>query len=161
MDDQGLNILVEWEVLNLNRVDDVAATGRVDFLMSGLHLLAEKINLLTGEWLKDVLKKVHLIAERFRLEVSLDDVREIVADLPVFLRPNAFTLLMLVFLQAGEILAFPEAWSPYLTNRQRMKLVGFRLLSPGSGSFSQAHTQRNGNLAGDRWIFAACVSISS
>ena len=46
-----------------------------------IRLRTEKINLPMGEWLKDVLEKVHIIVERLYLQVSQDDTREILAEL--------------------------------------------------------------------------------
>ena len=73
-----MNILVERDILDSN---SGAAASHVEFLVDGSHILSESINLLVGERLENVLEDVHFIVKRFHLEVTHDDVREILAEL--------------------------------------------------------------------------------
>ena len=73
-----MNILVEWGVLDSN---SGAAASHVKLLVDGSHLLSKNITLLVGERLKNVLEGVHFIVKRFHLQVTQDDVREILAEL--------------------------------------------------------------------------------
>ena len=61
------------KVLDLN---SVAAASHVELLVNGFQFFPEKVNLLIGEQLEDVLKKVHFVVKRFHLRVTQDDVRE-------------------------------------------------------------------------------------
>ena len=63
------------------RANSVAAASHVELLANGFHFLPEKVNLLIGERLEDVLKKVHFVIKRFHPQVTQDDVREILAEL--------------------------------------------------------------------------------
>ena len=74
--------------------------------------------MLIGEWLKDVLDKVHFAVKRFHLQVTHNDVREILTELEgVNLcqlcsasesASISFKVLMLMLYQTGQILTLPE-----------------------------------------------------
>ena len=78
MDDQWLNVLVEREVLNSDRK---TTAGHVELLVNGFHLLSQDVNLLDGEWFEKVLQEVHLVVKWFHLQVSSEDVGEILTEL--------------------------------------------------------------------------------
>ena len=118
MEDQWLNILVEWEVL-----DSISgsAASHVELLVDGFHLLPENVYLLVGEWLEYVLEKAHLVVKRFHLQVTKDDAREVLTGLVGILHLGQFgsasesagvsldlEALMFMFHRAGEVLALSE-----------------------------------------------------
>ena len=85
-----------------------AAASHVQLLVNGFHFFPAKVNLLIGERLEDVLKKVHFAVKRLHLQVTQDAAREILAGLvrvqmcqlsPAFESASiSFLGLMLVFL---------------------------------------------------------------
>ena len=78
MDDQWLNIFVEREVLDSDRK---TTAGHVELLVNGFHLLPQNVNLFDGEWFEKVLQEVHFVVKWFHLQVSKEDVCEILAEL--------------------------------------------------------------------------------
>ena len=53
-------------------LDSVAAASPVELLVDGFHFFSEKVNLNEG---------THFVVKRFHLQVTQDNVREILAEL--------------------------------------------------------------------------------
>ena len=73
-----MNVLVERGVLISDRQ---TTAGHVELLVNGFHLLSEDVNLLDGEWFEEVFQEVHLVVKWLHLQVSQEDVREILTEL--------------------------------------------------------------------------------
>ena len=92
--------------------DSGAAASHVELLMDGFHLLPENVYLLVGEWIENVLEKVHFVVKRFHLQVTKDDAREVLAEL--------VRIYLYQFSSASEsagvslVLTLSEDWSHYL-----------------------------------------------